>query len=148
MDEFPPVRDLVPHAGPMVLLDAVIAHDAESTTCSIEIAAQELFREPDGSVRVWIGIEYMAQCIAVHAGLVRRAEGNFEQPRGFLVGARALRFHVDRFRDGQRLLATARRRWAGASTLASFDCALQDAESGHVLAEGRLNCFVPRAEAG
>lgn len=142
--EFPPVRDLVPHAGPMVLLDEVLAHDEHATTCAVEIAAQELFREPDGSVPVWIGIEYMAQCIAVHAGLVQRAAGELEPQRGFLVGARALRFHVDRFGAEQRLLATARRLWAGSRSLVAFECELRDADGGTLLAEGRLNCFVPR----
>ena len=148
VSEFPPVRDLVPHAGPMVLLDEVLAHDEQATTCTVSIAAQDLFREPDGSVPVWIGIEYMAQCIAVHAGLVQRAAGNLETRPGFLVGARGLRFHVERFTAGQRLLATARRRWAGSTTLVSFECELRDADGGSLLAEGRLNCFVPRAGSG
>jgi predicted hotdog family 3-hydroxylacyl-ACP dehydratase len=148
VSKFPPVRDLVPHAGPMVLLDEVLAHDEHATTCAVAIAAQGLFCEPDGSVPVWIGIEYMAQCIAVHAGLVQRATGNLEPQRGFLVGARGLRFHVDRFPAEQRILATARRLWAGSSTLASFGCELRDADGGNLLAEGRLNCFVPRADTG
>lgn len=148
MGEFPPLRELVPHAGPMVLLDEVVAHDEQATTCAVAIAAQQLFREPDGSVPVWIGIEYMAQCIAVHAGLVQRAAGKLEAQRGLLVGARGLRFHVDRFPSEQRLLATARRRWAGGTALVSFDCQLRDAADGTLLAEGRLNCFAPRASAG
>ena len=148
VSEFPPIRDLVPHAGPMVLLDEVVAHDEDATTCAVAIAAQELFREPDGSVPVWIGIEYMAQCIAVHAGLVQRATGTREPRRGFLVGARGLRFHVDRFPAEQRLLATARRRRAGSTTLVSFECELRDADGSRLLAEGRLNCFVPRADTG
>ncbi len=146
--EFPPLRDLVPHTGAMVLLDEVVAHDEQATTCAVAIAAQQLFREPDGSVPVWIGIEYMAQCIAVHAGLVQRAAGNLEPQRGFLVGARGLRFHVDRFLAEQRLLATAQRLWAGSSALVSFECELRDAAGGSLLAEGRLNCFAPRALDG
>ena len=148
VSEFPPVRELVPHAGPMVLLDEVLAHDELATTCAVAIVAQELFREPDGSVPVWIGIEYMAQCIAVHAGLVQRAAGNLETQPGFLVGARGLRFHVERFPAEQRLLATARLRWAGSTNLVSFECELRDADGGSLLAEGRLNCFVPRAGSG
>jgi len=142
VSEFPPVRELLPHAGPMVLLDRVLAHDEDATTCAVAIADQRVFREADGSVPVWFGIEYMAQCIAVHAALVRRAGGELEPPRGFLVGARGLRFHVERFDAAQRLEATARRRWAGSKSLISFECELRDADGGKLLAEGRLNCFM------
>jgi predicted hotdog family 3-hydroxylacyl-ACP dehydratase len=148
VSEFPPVRELIPHEGPMVLLDRVLAHDEDATTCSIAIADQLAFREDDGSVPVWFGIEYMAQCIAVHAALVLRAEGQVEPPRGFLVGARGVRFHVERFDPSQRLEATATRRWAGSRSLISFECALRDATGGKVLAEGRLNCFMVPAGAG
>jgi predicted hotdog family 3-hydroxylacyl-ACP dehydratase len=134
---------MLPHRGPMVLLDRVLAHDEDATTCAVVIADQQLLRDPDGSVPVWIGIEFMAQCIAVHAALVRRTMGHSEPPRGFLVGGRGLRFHVERFDPTQRLEATVKRRWAGSSqTLISFECELRDASDGRVLAEGRLNCFM------
>jgi len=140
--EYPPIRELIPHAGPMVLLSRVLAHDENGTTCALAIADQQLFRDPDGSIPVWFGIEYMAQCIAVHAGLVRRAEGELEPPRGFLVGARSLRFHVQRFDSTRRLEATARRRWAGSRSVVSFECEVRDANGGNVLVEGRLSCFL------
>ncbi len=142
MAEFPPVRELIPHVGPMVLLGRVLTHDEDATTCTIEIAEQRLFRDPDGSVPVWIGIEYMAQCIAAHAGLVRRAQGETEPPRGYLVGARGLRFHVARFDGAQCLETTARRRRSGSRSLVSFECEVRDANDGALLAEGRLNCFL------
>ena len=85
MSEFPPIRDRVPHSGPMVMLDEVLTHGEQATTCHVAIAARGLFREPDGSVPVWIGVEYMAQCIAVHAGLGQRATGNLEPRPGLLV---------------------------------------------------------------
>ena len=144
MSAFPPVHDLVPHAEPMVLLDAVVAHDADATTCAASVDAQTVFREDDGGVPVWIALELMAQVIAVHAGLVGRAEGRERPQVGFLVGARGLRFHTERFTAGQHLVATARRRWAGSASLVAFDCELRDADGGTLLAEGRLSCFVPK----
>jgi predicted hotdog family 3-hydroxylacyl-ACP dehydratase len=136
------MQELIPHAGPMVLLGRVLAHDKNATTCSIAIAEQRLFRDPDGTVPVWFSIEYMAQCIAAHAGLVLRTEGEMAPPRGFLVGARGLRFHVARFGRAQCLEATARRRWAGSQSLVAFECEVRDANGGALLAEGRLNCFL------
>jgi predicted hotdog family 3-hydroxylacyl-ACP dehydratase len=71
-----------------------------------------------------------------------------EPPRGFLVGARGLRFHVPHFGGAQSLEATARRRWAGSQSLVSFECEVRDANGGALLAEGRLNCFLlPEAES-
>ena len=126
----------------MVLLDCVLSHDEDATACSVAIADQQVFRERDGSVPVWFGIEYLAQCIGVHAALVRRAGGHLEPPRGFLVGARGLHFHVDRFDAAQRLVAIAKRHWGGSQSLISFECELRDADDDALLAEGRLNCFM------
>jgi predicted hotdog family 3-hydroxylacyl-ACP dehydratase len=142
MGDLPPVRDLVPHAGPMVLLSEVLRHDVDETACAIDIAGQALFRDEDGSVPAWIALEYMAQCIAVHAGLTGRAEGR-PPAAGLLVGARGLRFYSAHFHSGQRLEAVARRLWGSGRGLVSFACAVRDARTSALLAEGRINCFVP-----
>jgi predicted hotdog family 3-hydroxylacyl-ACP dehydratase len=135
------LQRLVPHAGAMLLLSGVLRHDAVETACSVEIAEQQLFRDADGSVPVWIGLEYMAQCIAVHAALSNQREG--PPPIGFLVSARGLRFYCSRFEAGQRLEAVASRISVGSSGLSSFACSLRDRSSGALLAEGRIGCFVP-----
>jgi predicted hotdog family 3-hydroxylacyl-ACP dehydratase len=106
---------------------------------------QEMFREPEGDVSAWIGLEYMAQCIAVHAGLSRPVSEQ-APPIGLLVSGRRVRFLCTRFSAEQRLEVVARRIWIGSSGLASFDCSIRDAETGELLAEGRLNCFTPRQE--
>ena len=64
---FPPVEHVLPHAGHMVLLARVVAHDEKETRCQVDIRSQRHFRREDGSVPAWVGIEYMAQCIAAHA---------------------------------------------------------------------------------
>jgi predicted hotdog family 3-hydroxylacyl-ACP dehydratase len=134
-------RRLVPHTGAMLLLSDVLRHDAEETACGVEIAAQRLFREADGSVPAWIGLEYMAQCIAVHAALSRASEE--PPPIGFLVSVRGLRFHCRHFEPAQRLEAVARRIGSGSGGLSSFACSLRDAATGASLAEGRIGCYVP-----
>lgn len=142
MPEFPAMLEIVPQAGAMVLLSRVLHHEETRTVCSVEIEEQTLFRDASGEVPAWIGLEYMAQCIAAHSGLVGRAAGI--PPRlGFLLGSRRVSFYAPCYRRGQTLRATARRVWGKTSGMVSWDCSLEDADTGELLAEGRLNCFLP-----
>lgn len=139
---YPAISEIVPHEGKMVLLERVLAHAADSTCCAVAIDAQVLFRDPDGSIPSWVGIEYMAQCIAAHAGLLARAEGH--KPRvGFLVGSRSLRLHVERFCAGQTLSVSAVHLWGRGAGMATFQCRIEDAGTCALLAEARLSCYSP-----
>ena len=141
---FPAIEELLPHEGPMVLLSRVLSHHGDRTVCAVDLDEGGMLQDESGAVAAWVGIEYMAQCVGAHAGLVARAAG--EPPRmGFLLGGRRIRFHVARFQRGDRLRVEARRIWGGTGDLASFDCSLEDAATGKLLAEGRLNCAVARA---
>ena len=140
MSAFPEIAQLVPHAAPMLLLSRVVQHDGERTLCEAEMQQSALFAGADGSVPAWVGIEYMAQCVAAHAGLEARARG--EEPRpGMLLGSRRVRIRADAFRTGQRLLVSARHH-RGESGLVVFDCAVREAEDAEPLVECRLNSYV------
>jgi predicted hotdog family 3-hydroxylacyl-ACP dehydratase len=133
--------DLVPHRPPMLLLDQLIEHDEHHTTCETTIGEHTLFSRPDGGAPVWVGLEYMAQCISVHAGLRARATGG--RPRlGFLIGSRHVDFHVDGFARGQVLHVVAEEVWGGAE-FGSFACRLYDPSTNAILAEGTLKVFAP-----
>lgn len=136
-----PLVDLVSHRPPMLLLDEVLAHDPRRTTCRTTIREDALFRGPDGLVPAWAGLEYMAQCIAVHAGLLARAEGR-RPPLGLLIGSRRVDFHGAGFPCGQVLHVVAEHVW-GETGLAAFECRVDDADTGRVLAEGALKVFAP-----
>lgn len=141
MNEFPSVAELVPHADNMVLLNEVLEHDESQTTCSIHVGVGP-FGAEDGSVGAWIGVEYMAQCVAAHAGLVAHAAG--QAPRiGLLLGSRRVALHRPRYARGQRLVARAERVFGKEEGLVAFNCSLR-AEEGGLLAEARLNFFLSR----
>ena len=145
--ELPPPAEILPHAGAMVLLSRVLHHEEDRTVCAVDIDAQLMFRDAAGNVAAWVGLEFMAQCIAAHGGLVGRSSG--EAPRvAFLIGSRRVLFHASRFRPGQTLEAAASRVWGGTRGMASFECTLKDAANGALLAEGRLNCFTPDDSGG
>ena len=77
--------DVLPQKPPMVLLDAIVAHDADSTTCSVRIDSASFFASTDGSVPSWVALEFMAQCAAAHSGICERDKGNPIR-LGFLLG--------------------------------------------------------------
>ena len=140
----PPIAEVLPQRGAMMLLSSVLEHSDDHTVCAVDIGGDSPFVEADGSVPALMGIEYMAQCVAAHAGLQARARG--ESPRvGFLIGARRLDFRVAAgFRVGQTLIVRVTRAW-GEEEFAMFTCRLTDAVSQAVLVEGNLNVFLPRS---
>ena len=137
---FPAIAALIPQAGPMRLLDRVLEHGPGHTVCAVDPGRSHLLAAPDGSVPAWVGLEYMAQCIAVHGGLQALAQGEPLRP-GVLLGSRRLRFGVQRFARGRELRVSARRH-GGERGLVAFDCEVWDASGGPPLVEGRLNVYI------
>jgi len=135
--EFPPIAALLPHAGPMRLLERVLAHDAEGTRCAVLPGRSALFRDAAGRVPCWVAIEVMAQCAAADGSLRGRARGDAARPALFL-GSRRIVFHRDGFDASERLEVTARLGAGRPGGLLAFDCTVRDA-AGEPLAEGRLN---------
>jgi predicted hotdog family 3-hydroxylacyl-ACP dehydratase len=126
----------------MVLLTRVVDHAEDHTTCLVALAADSPFCGPDGAVPAWVALEYMAQCVAAHAGLQARAQG--EPIRiGLLLGSRGIDIRTPAFAVGQVLEVHARRRWAGRE-LGSFACRIVDRADGTVLVEGTLSVLLAR----
>jgi predicted hotdog family 3-hydroxylacyl-ACP dehydratase len=136
---FPAIEALVPQTGPLCLLDRVVEHGPDHTVCAVDPGRSGLLAAPDGSLPAWLGLEYMAQCIAAHGGLVALARGEPPRP-GVLIGARRVRFGVQRFEAGRELRVGARHH-RGERGLLAFDCEVRDARSGAPLVQGRLNVY-------
>jgi predicted hotdog family 3-hydroxylacyl-ACP dehydratase len=81
------IARLLPHSDNMVLLDAVLEHDAGTIHCLARRhhAADNPLRM-DGRLPAWCGIEYAAQAMAVHQGLC--ANNAAPPARGFLAVVR------------------------------------------------------------
>jgi predicted hotdog family 3-hydroxylacyl-ACP dehydratase len=134
--EMPPVEQLVPHRGPMLLLDEVRRGDAKGIECRVLLRPDSPFVEA-GRVRAAVAVEYMAQCVAAWVGLQGHARG--EPVRiGYLVGAREVAFAVDEFRVGDELRIEATRVW-GDDTLGHFECKVS--RDGATVATGGLNVY-------
>lgn len=131
------IRDLVPHSAPMLLLRRVVEHSETTTVCEVETADSHLFAAAGGRLPAWLALEYMAQCAAVHGGLLARAASR--PPRaGMLIGTRRLTLHTDGFSAGQLLLVSAHSVHTGAQML-SFAAEVRDRERTEILAAARIN---------
>jgi predicted hotdog family 3-hydroxylacyl-ACP dehydratase len=78
------VAELLPHDGNMVLLDGVVDYDQESLVAEVVVRDDGLFGDGK-TIPAWIGIEYMAQTVAAHGGMMCHLVGK-PINLGFLLG--------------------------------------------------------------
>lgn len=138
---FPGIGELVPHSGAMVLLDRVLSADAENLCAEVTIHAGSVFYDaPSAGVGSWVGIEYMAQAIAAHAGYLARLAGA-PVKIGFLLGARRYEAQLPLFVDGSVLHVHVQQALQGENGLGAFECRIEMA--GAVLAQATITVFQP-----
>jgi predicted hotdog family 3-hydroxylacyl-ACP dehydratase len=147
---FPDVAGLLPHAGAMRWLSAVVHHEATHTICRVDPRRGAAVTGDERELPAWLALEFMAQCAAAHGALCGRALGAapgdaVAQP-ALLLGARRLRLYATHLDPEQELEVEARHA-AGERGLVAFDCALRDPARGATLAEGRLNVYTLREGA-
>ena len=135
------IRKLVPHEGAMVLLDRVVAAADDALCAELTIGPDSLFCDGDG-VGSWVGIEYMAQAIAAHAGFLAQRRGEPVKV-GFLLGARRYQAAVPLFAVGSVLRVHAHHAMQGDNGLAAFECRIEDAETLAQLANATITVFEP-----
>ena len=96
MTAIPAVAALIPHQGPMCLLDEVLRYDEHSIACraTSHRSAENPLRCA-GRLPALAGIEYAAQALAAHCALVA-PDVSSRGAQGVLAGVRSLRLRVDR----------------------------------------------------
>jgi predicted hotdog family 3-hydroxylacyl-ACP dehydratase len=134
------IENVVPHSGAMLLVGPVLDHRPEFTRCRVDVARSALFARVDGRVPAWVALEWMAQCVAAHGGLVGHALGLPVRP-GLFLGTRGVRLHVDDFASDESLEVCARH-LRGELGLVSFACRLERPGGTEPLAEGNLSVYV------
>jgi predicted hotdog family 3-hydroxylacyl-ACP dehydratase len=135
----PDIRSLVPHAGPMVLLDRVISVDEDSLLAEVRIRSDSLFCSANG-VDAWVGMEYMAQAIGAWAGYTAQLRGE-PVKIGFLLGTRRYECSRPIFVLGSVLRVHVQCVFQNEDGLGSFECSIDD-EEGRV-ATATLTVFQP-----
>ncbi|MES2260681.1 MAG: 3-hydroxylacyl-ACP dehydratase [Pseudomonadota bacterium] len=124
----PEIASLVPHSGTMLLLDRVLSADDDNLCAEVRIYAGSLFYA-DGVVGSWIGIEYMAQAIAAHAGWLAQRRGEAVKV-GFLLGSRKYETGSPGFASGSVLHVHVHRALQGDNGLGAFECRIDELQDG------------------
>jgi len=130
------IAGLIPHGGPMCLLDGVVQWDASRIVCvSRNHRAADNPLRADGRLPAVCGVEYAAQAMAVHGGLA----GNLvRKPRaGYLASLRDFDCRRDRLDDldGDLVVEAERLAGDGAHVIYRFRLRVGDVEilSGQAL---------------
>jgi predicted hotdog family 3-hydroxylacyl-ACP dehydratase len=119
----------------MLLVDRLLSFSDDTAECGFRISAENAFLISGFGVPAYISIEYMAQCIAVHAGVRAYLSGR-PLPIGFLLGSRQLELHDDYLEEGRDYLTTCRKLLQGADGMGSFECNITS--DGRLISKGRL----------
>lgn len=123
MDDLPPIGELVPHTGSMLLLDRVVEVGEGFLVSEVVVRKDGLFDEA-GRVAAYLGIEYMAQTISAFSGWQARQKGERVKV-GYLLGTRRFTTNVGDFACGEVLKVTARRVVQDSVGMAAFDCSVE-----------------------
>jgi predicted hotdog family 3-hydroxylacyl-ACP dehydratase len=118
-----PAADFVLHRDPMLLLDTLVDIGAEFARCEWKTGASP-FAGADSGIPMYIGIETMAQCIAVHAGARARVRG-LGPPLGFLLGTRHFRCSAPHFLPGRNYVVECQELVRDSQGMGSFACSIQ-----------------------
>jgi len=147
-DGIPDVGTLVPHSGQMVMLERVVSVDADNLCAEVRIHSGSVLATEQG-VGSWVGIEYMAQAIAAHAGWLALQRGDAVKV-GFLLGSRKYEASVPYFSPGSLLLVHVHRVLQAENGLGAFDCRIvladghgDSAASATSLATATVTVFQP-----
>ncbi|ANI31767.1 3-hydroxy-fatty acyl-ACP dehydratase [Yersinia entomophaga] len=143
MPEYLPAGDYLPHAAPMMLLDEVVAVEAESVHCRVKVTEQGVlapFLTAEGHLPGWFALELMAQTVGVWSGWHSRQRGERAANLGMLLGARALRSQTRLIENGNLLDITMVLLMQD-EKFGSFEGEISCA--GQVLATARLNTYQP-----
>lgn len=123
MTDLPRICELVPHAGPMLLLDRVLEVGDDYLVSEVVVRKDGLFDEA-GRVAAFLGLEYMAQTISAFSGWQARQQGERVKV-GYLLGTRRFTTNVGDFACGDVLRVTARRVVQDSVGMAAFDCMVE-----------------------
>jgi predicted hotdog family 3-hydroxylacyl-ACP dehydratase len=118
-----PAARFLYHEPPMALLDRVLEVGPDSAVCSCVVNESNPFYWAPRGVPSWVGIEFMAQCIAVSAG-ARAVLAQRPLPVGLLLGTMTFHSRIDRFDATAVYVAHCRNLVKDDQGLGAFDCAI------------------------
>lgn len=136
-------QEYLPHTAPMLMLEEVVAVDAETAHCRVKVCSQGVlapFLTSTGALPNWYALELMAQTIGVWSGWHSVQAGNNKFLLGMILGARDLHTECTEF-SANAMLDIKIHLLMRDERLGSFNCTVSNADS--LLASGRINTFQP-----
>jgi predicted hotdog family 3-hydroxylacyl-ACP dehydratase len=118
------VRELVPHRGAMLLIDALTGATDTTLAATCTVRDDGLFNLADGRVPAMAAVEYMAQTVAAFAGVRAIGSGGSIKP-GLLLGARNFTSSAAYLTPGDRLDIVITLVIESVNGLAVFDCEIR-----------------------
>ena len=139
---FPPIEELLPHRGTMLLLDRVAEFATSALAAEYSPRTDAWYADASGNMPGWIGVELMAQSVAAHVAISKRQAG-LTPKMGALLGTRSYRMSssAGSFSAGQVLRICVEETFRDESGLAAYDCSI--VQNGESLATAVLKTFEP-----
>jgi predicted hotdog family 3-hydroxylacyl-ACP dehydratase len=135
---FNSVDELLPHEGEIILLTEVLAWGDDWLEARVDHRKPSLFKQENGTVPAWVGLEYMAQTIGALIGIHAKKAG--EPIRiGFLMGTQKYETSVSEFAKDSVLTVRVDEIFTE-NNLALFDCSVR---SDVVLAAAQIKAVRP-----
>jgi predicted hotdog family 3-hydroxylacyl-ACP dehydratase len=134
-----PIDEFIVHRSPMRLLDRIVSVSENDAVAETVVRSDNPFFEPGRGLPGYVGLEMMAQAIALIDGHKRRSSG-LPVNMGFLLGCRRYVSKRASFSENEKLTVVASKVF-GDGAMFAFDCRLDD-EQGEV-ATANLKVYAP-----
>lgn len=117
----PPITELIPHSGPMVLLDEITKWEPGAATCRVRIRPHAPF-VVDGRIEACVTVEYMAQAVAGCLGHEALLGGDGVRV-GMIIACKSFDAFDEYLYVGDEVTVTVSR-IGGNEAISHFDCEL------------------------
>jgi predicted hotdog family 3-hydroxylacyl-ACP dehydratase len=130
-----PAAEFLLHRDSMLLLDTLVEAMDDVTVCRWTVRKGGPFVGAVHGIPAYTAVEFMAQCIGVHAGARERAQG-FQPPLGYFLGTRKFTSTVRYFSIGEDYVVNCRELFRDGNGMGSYDCEICKGEE--TIAAARL----------
>ena len=139
-DSFNDISQLIPHHSTMALIDRLIEKGDDYLIASVDLSKPSLFKESDGRIPGYVGIEYMAQSVSAYSGATRLEKGE-PIKLGFLLGARKYQTALSYFPKDETIIITVKAVMID-KEFGVFDCSITT-QDNVIIASAQLKAIQP-----
>ena len=133
---------LLPHEAPMIFIDQGVEMGADFAV-SVTTLDETHFAAVNGEIPAYIGMEMMAQTVALWGGYRDQLAG-VKPTGGFLLGTRRYQTEVDHLPRNRPLYTQVKEDLVGHNGLSSFCCEIRAEDQ--LICSARINVFKPTDE--